>query len=167
MRQLNADRAAGPGDDLPEVPGEGAGEAVRLGRGAGGGPAAVPGGRADPGPAGRGVGAGLAVGRRKPALAGSLGAMALLLIAIAAISTISAGRLKVERDAVLKNLHRAQIAEADSQDKLFDSLKAQAQAGRFSRRVGQRFDSLDALAQAAQIGRERKMQPERVRRAPR
>ena len=55
--------------------------------------------------------------RRKPALAGSLGAMALLLIAIAAISTISAGRLKVERDAVVKNLSRAQIAEADSQDK--------------------------------------------------
>ena len=65
--------------------------------------------------------------RRKPALAGALGATALLLVAITAISTISAGRLKVERDAVLKNLRRAQIAEADSQDKLFDSLKSQAQ----------------------------------------
>ena len=41
--------------------------------------------------------------RRKPALAAALGATALLLIAITAISTISAGRLKVERDSVLKN----------------------------------------------------------------
>ena len=32
-------------------------------------------------------------------------------------------------------------------------MKAQARAGRFSRRVGQRFDSLDALAKAASIGR--------------
>ena len=93
--------------------------------------------------------------RRKPALAMSLGTMAALLIAIAVISTISAGRLKVERDAVVKNLHRAQIAEADSQDKLFESLRAQARAGRLSRRVGERFDSLDALRRAAEIGRQR------------
>ena len=63
--------------------------------------------------------------RRMPALAGALGAMAFLLIAIATISTISARRLELERDAVLENLRRAQIAEADSQDKLFDSLTAQ------------------------------------------
>jgi len=99
--------------------------------------------------------------RRKPALAGGLGAVALLLIAIAAISTISAGRLKVERDAVLNNLRRAELAEADSQDKLFDALKSQAQARRFSHRVSQRFDSLDALARAAMIGREHGMPSEK------
>ena len=38
---------------------------------------------------------------------------------------------------------------------------AQAQARRFSRRVGQRFESLDALAQAAAIARELKLPPER------
>ena len=53
--------AARPGDDLPEVPGEGAGAAVRHGGGAGGGPAAVPCGRADPGAADRRAGAALAV----------------------------------------------------------------------------------------------------------
>jgi WD40 repeat protein len=100
--------------------------------------------------------------RRKPALAGSLGAVTLLLIAIAAISTISAGRLKAERDTALKNLRRAEDAEGDARDKLFDSLKAQARAVRFSRRVGQRFDGLDALERAAQIARERRMPPEQI-----
>jgi eukaryotic-like serine/threonine-protein kinase len=99
---------------------------------------------------------------RKPSLAGSLGVMALLLIAIATISTILAGRLKIERDAVLTNLRRAQVAEADSQDKLFESLKAQARAGRLSRRVGQRFESLGALGRAAKIGRERAMPAEKI-----
>jgi hypothetical protein len=44
--------------------------------------------------------------RRKPALSGALGGMALLLVAIAAIANFSAGRLKVERDAVLKKTAR-------------------------------------------------------------
>ena len=43
---------ARPGDDLPQVPGEGAGAALCVGGGAGRGPAPVPGGRADPGAAG-------------------------------------------------------------------------------------------------------------------
>ena len=69
-RRLNAVDPARPGDDLPEVPGEGAGEAVRLGGGPGRGPAPVPGGRADRGAAGdaaracREVGAAAAGDRR-------------------------------------------------------------------------------------------------------
>jgi len=100
--------------------------------------------------------------RRKPALAGALGTVSLLLLAIAALATVSAGKLRVERDAALKNLHRAEDAEGDAHDKLFDSLKAQAKAVRFSRRVGQRFDGLDALARAAQIARERRMPPDQI-----
>ena len=42
----------GPGDDLPEVPGEGPAAAVRLGGGPGRRPGAVPPRRADPGPPG-------------------------------------------------------------------------------------------------------------------
>ena len=61
-RRLNAVDSARPGDDLPEVPGEGAGQAVRLGGGAGRRPAAVPGGRADPGAAGDAIRAGGEVG---------------------------------------------------------------------------------------------------------
>ena len=54
--------AARPGDDLPEVPGEGAGAALRLGRGPGRRPAAVPRRRADRGAAGPALGAGHQVG---------------------------------------------------------------------------------------------------------
>ncbi len=100
--------------------------------------------------------------RRKPALAGALGAVALLLIAITALSAVSAGRLKVQRDVAMKNLRRAEAAEDDAQDQLFDSLKDQAKAGRFSHRVGQRFGSLDALARAVRIARARRMPPEQL-----
>ena len=62
--------AARPGDDLPEVPRQGAGAALRDGRRAGRRPGAVPGRRPDPRPAdarlgaGRQVGAAAAGGRR-------------------------------------------------------------------------------------------------------
>ena len=49
-------------DDLPEVPGEGPSPAIRDGRGAGRGPAPLPGRRADPGAARIHPGAGLEVG---------------------------------------------------------------------------------------------------------
>src|SRR5947209_3941828 len=49
----------------------------------------------------------------------------------------------------------AQMAEGaarrDAVDKLWASYLAQARAGRWSGRVGRRFDSLEALAQAAKI----------------
>ena len=48
-----AEAAARPGDDLPEVPGERAGQALRRRRGPGRRPAPVRGRRADPGAAGR------------------------------------------------------------------------------------------------------------------
>ena len=69
--------SARPGDDLPEVPGEGARAAVSLGGGAGRGPGAVPGRRADPGAAGDGVGSAGKWVRRRPAIA-SLAAAAIL-----------------------------------------------------------------------------------------
>ena len=61
-RQLQSQDAARPGDDLSEVPAEGAGQALRHGRGSGGGPAALPGRRADPGAAGGPPGARLSNG---------------------------------------------------------------------------------------------------------
>src|SRR5205085_8873456 len=56
-----AEGAQGPGDDLPEVPAKGAGEALRRCYGSGGRPAALPGGRADRGAAGEPGGAELAL----------------------------------------------------------------------------------------------------------
>ena len=56
-----AERGSGPGDRLPEVPGEGPAAAVFVERGAGGGFGAVAGGPHDPGAAGGEGGAGVAV----------------------------------------------------------------------------------------------------------
>ena len=65
-RQPDRPAAARPGNDLPEVPAEGPGQAVRDGRRPGRRPAAVPRRPADPGPPGRGRRAGLAVGEAEP-----------------------------------------------------------------------------------------------------
>src|SRR5262249_15763447 len=64
-------RGPRPGNDLPEVPGQGAGPALPLGGGAGRRPGALAGRRADPGPAERGLGTGAEAG---PAQAGAGGA---------------------------------------------------------------------------------------------
>jgi WD40 repeat protein len=91
--------------------------------------------------------------RRNPAVASLLVCVAALLGGIAIAASMAAARLKYERDLAQKNLRRAQIAERDALVKLGDSYLAQAEAGRFSGRVGQRYASLDALTQAAAIAR--------------
>ena len=68
--------AARPGDDLPEVPGEGARPALRQRRGPGRRPGALPRRRADPGPADRPAGPGRQVGPAAAGLAGLLAAPA-------------------------------------------------------------------------------------------
>jgi WD40 repeat protein/Tfp pilus assembly protein PilF len=75
--------------------------------------------------------------RRNPVLAAMTASAALLLVAVAVVSLVAALRLN-ER-------------QKEATDKLWESLRAQAKAGRFSRRQGQRFDSLRALEEAAKI----------------
>ncbi len=48
-----------------------------------------------------------------------------------------------------------------SRENLFDSLTAQAQARRYSKRIGQHFESLAAADRATAIGRELKLSPDR------
>src|SRR5262249_30040739 len=67
-----AGRAARPGDDLPEVPGEGTAATLRQRRSVAGGFARVPGRRANPGTAGENVGAGSEVGAPAPGRGGAL-----------------------------------------------------------------------------------------------
>jgi len=55
---------------------------------------------------------------------------------------------------------RATDAEVQGRHRLFEARVAQAKAGRFSHRIGQRFDTLDAVAQAAQIARDLKLPEE-------
>ncbi len=80
--------------------------------------------------------------RRKPLLAGLAGTVAVLMIAVAFVSTVAAVRLKAGRDKEV-TLRR------EAEDKLWNSYLMQARANRHSGRLGQRFDSLEALAKAA------------------
>jgi WD40 repeat protein len=66
------------------------------------------------------------------------------LAAVTATSLRSASRLR--REAL-----RAEAAEGDALEKLYQSSVARARAGHFSRRVGQRFDSLKAIREAASL----------------
>jgi RNA polymerase sigma-70 factor (subfamily 1) len=93
--------------------------------------------------------------RRNPTVAALLSAVFLLLSCLTVGSLFAAFRLNVERRA-------ATAAEADRTEKLYESLVAQANASRFSHRVGQRFDTLAAVGKAAELVRERHMPPERL-----
>ena len=80
---------------------------------------------------------------------------------LAVVSTLAAWTYRDQRNALRDSedktktaLNEKTVAERESRVKLFDALTSEAQARRFSRRPGQRFESLDALVQAAQIGRE-------------
>ncbi|QDV32662.1 WD40 repeat domain-containing serine/threonine protein kinase [Tautonia plasticadhaerens] len=75
--------------------------------------------------------------RRNPGLAALGAAVAVLLVAIAAISATSAYRLKE--------------SHAEVERRLWDAYLARARASRRSGSEGQRFDALDALSKAASL----------------
>jgi len=91
---------------------------------------------------------------RSPGLAAASIAAALLATTLVIGSTLTAWTLRRDND-------RIQRADRQTRENLFESLTAQTQARRLSRRVGQRFESLDALARAAAIARELKLPPDR------
>jgi len=98
---------------------------------------------------------------RNRAVAILLTCVVSLLVTIAVAASISAARLGVQRDRANSNLEWAQSAERNALAKLGDSYLAQARAGRFSSRVGQRFGSLDVLAKGARIARSLDLPSER------
>jgi eukaryotic-like serine/threonine-protein kinase len=95
---------------------------------------------------------------------GVLGAAAVITLALLlgiavsswqAIRATQAEELAAERSEIAQaNYLAAEKAKEQATRRLYDARLAQAQAGRLSRRVGQRFDSLDAIAEAAKIARE-------------
>ena len=85
--------------------------------------------------------------KRSPKLAAASIVAALLMAILLVGSTIAAWKFREQ--------------DRKTRENLFDSLTAQAQARRLSRRVGQQFASLDALGRAAAIARELNLAPDR------
>ncbi len=100
--------------------------------------------------------------RRNPGLAGASVAAAAVTAVLAVGSMVAAWTFSRQRDQISVNLARIRQAEADGRERLFEALTERAKAGRFSRRVGQRFDGLEALAQASRIGRELHLPADRL-----
>jgi serine/threonine protein kinase/WD40 repeat protein/tetratricopeptide (TPR) repeat protein len=107
--------------------------------------------------------------KRNPWLAAANITAAVLTTVLAIGSTIAAWIYRDQRDQIGNNLIRISASEAEARgartearEALFKALLDRARAGRFSHRVGQRFDSLAALAEAARIGRELKLPAERL-----
>jgi serine/threonine protein kinase/WD40 repeat protein len=105
--------------------------------------------------------------KRNPWLAGANIAAAVLTTALAIGSTIAAKIYRDKNDQLSEQARQLKLSEIDlrikdrdSLTRLFESQVERARAGRFSHRVGQRFDSLAALAEAARIGRELKLPAE-------
>jgi WD40 repeat protein/tRNA A-37 threonylcarbamoyl transferase component Bud32 len=89
--------------------------------------------------------------RRNPWLAGLAASVAALLLVLTGVATGAAIWLDRERNDAVASQKRAEAAERDKTDKLWQSYLDRARAGRFSRLRGQRFDSLEALRAAAAI----------------
>ncbi len=89
--------------------------------------------------------------KRSPALAGTSAATLLLLLTVAAGSSLAAWQLKHERDRAAAGEARAMSAEAETRHQLRAALLAQSRATRLTAREGQRFAALGALQQAAAI----------------
>ncbi len=89
--------------------------------------------------------------RRNPLSAGLAGLAFVLLVTVAALLGWAVATLRGERDAVLGNLGRAELAEKRLREELRSAQIAEARALRSSRRPGQRFEALDRLAEAARI----------------
>jgi WD40 repeat protein len=89
--------------------------------------------------------------RRNKVVAALAGFVAVLLAALLVSSLVSNRRLGEQLGRAERALDRAERAEKEKTDRLWQSYLAGAQASRWSGRVGRRFDGLTAVRQAAAI----------------
>jgi serine/threonine protein kinase/WD40 repeat protein/tetratricopeptide (TPR) repeat protein len=89
--------------------------------------------------------------RRNPAVAGLLTTVAVLLLAVAAISSGSAVWLKAALTEAENEKTKAESAEREQKKQLYQGFVTEATYRRYSRRQGQRFDSLEAIRQALRL----------------
>jgi WD40 repeat protein/serine/threonine protein kinase len=102
--------------------------------------------------------------RRNPMVAALVASLAVLLVSIAAVSTVAAWLWRGERNTAVGNMQRALEAERDAKEAkhvatrhLYDSLVSHARAARWSDRAGRRFNGLAALTEAASLAGELKL----------
>jgi serine/threonine protein kinase/WD40 repeat protein len=83
--------------------------------------------------------------RRNPLVAGLLSSVVLLVLMTAIGSTVGVFWLHAERNQALANLDRAEKAERERTQELYNSYLAQARAIRLTRLQGQRLQALEAI----------------------
>jgi WD40 repeat protein len=88
---------------------------------------------------------------RNPGMASMTAAVAMLLLVLGAGASFSALYLSSALKKVDSERERAQRAEQEKTDKLWESYRAQARAVRLSTQPGRRFDGLAALTEAARL----------------
>jgi eukaryotic-like serine/threonine-protein kinase len=100
--------------------------------------------------------------RRNPWLATANVTAAVLTTVLAIVSTVAAFIYRDRNHRAVADNQRIERANNDAREQLFGAFEARARAGRFSRRMGQRFDGLSALTKAASIGRDLNLPRERI-----
>jgi WD40 repeat protein len=95
---------------------------------------------------------------RNPALAGALASVMLLAVTLVAGLTSAAvrlgraaERLRTERNLARSHATRAERAERDAEEKLWESYLEQARARRSSTHMGRRFEGLEAVRKATAL----------------
>ena len=99
--------------------------------------------------------------RRNPGLAAANITAAALTAILALGAIIAALTFRQQRDQIDLDRLKLETADRGARENLIEAYVAQAEARRFSRRMGQRFESLLALDRAARIARDLKLPPER------
>ncbi len=100
--------------------------------------------------------------RRNPALALLGGAVALLLLAVAGISSLASVRLGDQLQKTARAEDAERTAKLDAQARLWDSYVAEITARTASRQIGQRSESLQAVDKASALLPEIGRTPQRV-----
>jgi hypothetical protein len=86
--------------------------------------------------------------RHNPAVAGLLAAVALVLLLGTGVASFFALRAQAHAEWALQEKSNAEAAERGRREQLLEALIAEANAQRYSDRVGQRFGTLEAIRKA-------------------
>ncbi len=89
--------------------------------------------------------------RRNPALAGSLGSVALLLLAVSIVSTWYSGKLSRQLEITMQAELAERAANEAAQLRLWDAYLAEIAARNASRQLGQRFAALETIDRARKL----------------